>query len=129
MKQILAAEGAKVIQFRGRQVQASFTRRDLLDFELWHSDECRLDVDRTDNDGIGQFALVFEGAKAWASWAISRDNGKVLVWDCVTMADLGRFDCMQQALAALPGQAADPAPMMAAQIISFRDAVARRLAS
>jgi len=129
MKQILAAEGAKVIQFRGRQVEARFTRRDLLDFELWRSGECRVEVDRTENDGVAQFAMVYEGENSWASWAISREDRKVLVWDCISLADVGRFDCMHHALAALPGQEADPAPTMPAQIISFRDAVARRLAS
>ena len=54
MKQILAAGGAKVIQFRGRQVEARFTPRDLLDFELWGSGNCRVEIDRTDNVHHGQ---------------------------------------------------------------------------
>jgi hypothetical protein len=44
------------------------------------------------------------------------------------LSDLGRFDCMHQALAALRGQGADPVPAKAAQVISFRDALARRAA-
>jgi hypothetical protein len=128
MHQICAAQGAKVIQFRGRQVEARFTARDLLEFEHWRAGERRLEVDGSENDGLGQFAIVYDGEQPWASWAITRENGKVLVWDCVRLSDLGRFECMHQALAALPGQSRDPAPAIAAQVISFRDALARRAA-
>jgi hypothetical protein len=129
LQQMRADGGAQVIQFRGRQVEARFTARDLLEFERWRAGERRIEVDGCENDGPGQFAMVYDGEQSWASWAIARENGKVLVWDCVTLSDLGRFECMHQALAALLGHAdEEPAPAMMAQIISLRDALARRAA-
>src|SRR3954452_24073009 len=99
-----AAEGsAKVIQFRGGQAEGiGFTPVDLLSLRLWDKGDRRLELDPPGGASGGQFAMIFDADQPWASWAIGRENGKLLVWDCVSLADLGRFDTMRQALAALP---------------------------
>ncbi|GAC1342625.1 MAG: hypothetical protein NVSMB18_16970 [Acetobacteraceae bacterium] len=97
-------DSAKVIQFRGAQVTAGFTCRDLMEFARWPGRGRRVEVDEGAKcDSLGQFAMIHEGSDPWASWAISREGGQVRLWDCISLADLGVFTSVAAALAALPG--------------------------
>jgi hypothetical protein len=71
------------------------------------------------------FAQLYEGSAAWASWAIARQDGLLLVWDCVTLADIGRFGRMADALAALSGVGARVAEPMS-NVVSLALARQRR---
>jgi len=130
MARMSAAEGsANVIRFEGRQVTAGFTCRDLMDLQNWDDGGCRLEVDPC-ADWTGQFAMIYQGEEPWASWAISREGGRILVWDCVTLADIGRFDGMRQALAAVPGGRPQvPVAAAPAEVIQFSTLLARRSAA
>lgn len=120
-----------VVRFESKRQQALFTWRDLLDLNAWDSSGRRVEVDRSEDlDGLGQFALVFRGNEPWATWAISREGARVLLWDCITLADIGRFDCMRQALAAIPNASAEAVPRAAsAEVIPFAALLARRSAA
>ena len=120
-----------VIQFVGKQEVAGFSVRDLLEFQQWDSGGRRFEVDPcVDRSGLGQFAMIYHGDDPWASWALSRDGASVLVWDCVTLADLGRFANVRDALAALPGGKPKPqAIRRPAEVISFSAFQARRPAA
>ncbi|MBV8915376.1 MAG: hypothetical protein JOZ05_20345 [Acetobacteraceae bacterium] len=130
MTAMLAAEGsANVIRFQGRQETVGFTSRDLMDLQSWESDGCRLEVQPV-ADRVGQLAMIYQGEAPWASWALSREGSRILLWDCVSLADLGRFDCIRHALAAVPGgtpaQVEEP---QSAEVIPFSRLLARRSAA
>ena len=66
------------------------------------------------------FALIYRGEEPWAAWAVGRDGDRLLVWNCVTHVDIGRFDTMTEALAAL-GERPCAAPKLAeTNVIPFR---------
>ena len=131
MSAFLAARGsAEVIKFTGRQVRAGFTCRDLMELTEWDGAGRRIEVDPHTTE-LGQFALIYEGAQPWASWAISREGAQILLWDCITLVDIGRFACIGEALAAVPGGTAEPASKKpeGAAVIPFRAPLARRPAA
>ena len=101
-----------------------FTARDRITLEAWQRDAERHGYSRvliepgapgTRPDG-GSYALVYRSGWAWAAWGLARRDDTVLVWDCGSGADFGRFPTVQQALAALPSA-------------GYRQAVSRRAAS
>ncbi len=96
---------AVVIPFRGARGAAGLTGRDRLELLQWAARGCRVEIE----DAL---AMIYRGDEPWAAWAIGRDGERLLVWNCVTHADIGRFDTMPEALAALkagPGAAPKPA--------------------
>ncbi len=100
---------ARVIRLPPRAARPGFTRRDLAELEGWARGERSFTLEEGE---AGPFAMLYPRAMPWAAWGVARQDsggadGSVLVWDCVTLADLGRFACMQEALAAMPGAAAD----------------------
>lgn len=117
---------SNVIRFEGRQVPAGFTCRDLMDLQRWDG-EGRLEVDPV-ADRTGQYAMIYRGEEPWASWAITREGGRILVWDCVSLADIGRFNSMREALAAVPGSSGRHLPAPGATVIPFSALLARRSA-
>lgn len=95
------------------QAGQGFTPRDRLDLQLWaQARHRRVEFHAYDD---GQFALLYGSAEPWASWAVARQNGLVLVWDSVTLFDIGQFGSMERALAALPAAMAP----VAANVIPF----------
>jgi hypothetical protein len=121
---------SNVIRFEGRQATVGFTCRDLMEIQEWDGGDRRIEVDPS-VDSNGQFAMIYEGEAPWASWAISRQGSRILVWDCVTLADVGWFGGMRQALAAVPGgpTAPEPTAKPQAEVIPFRPFLARRSAA
>jgi hypothetical protein len=107
-----------VIRLPVRAAVPGFTSRDLMDLQHWHCAGRRLEIDKL-VEGIGQYAMIYRDDEPWASWAIAREAGRILVWDCISLADLGRFDCMQDALAAVPGANRAAKQPVSAQIIPF----------
>lgn len=91
---------ASPVDGRGPAVSlAEFTARDRGDLEEWmaagrHVSMCVCE--------FGVFAMLYRGGAPWAAWGVVRQERTVLVWDCVTLADIGRFPSMFDALAALP---------------------------
>ena len=65
---------------------------------------------------MGCFAMVYRAGASWASWGVARQGRSGLLWDCVTLADIGRFPSMIDALAALP---IDEMPVPVQNIIHF----------
>lgn len=106
-----------------RHTQASFTRRDREDLEEWSSSDHRVSICTSE---MGMFAMVYEAGRTWASWGVVRQGRVVLLWDCVTLADIGRFSNMIDALTAIP---VDESPAPVANIIHFAAARARSVSS
>ena len=78
---------------------AEFTARDRGDLEEWMATDRRVSMCACE---FGVFAMLYRGGASWAAWGVVRQERTVLVWDCVTLADIGRFPSMFDALAALP---------------------------
>ncbi|MGI4798153.1 MAG: hypothetical protein ACRYF2_18700 [Janthinobacterium lividum] len=78
---------------------AEFTARDRSDLEAWMAADRRVSMCASE---FGVFAMLYRGGAPWAAWGVVRQERTVLVWDCVTLADIGRFPSMFDALAALP---------------------------
>ncbi len=92
---------AQVIRFQPRPAPG-FTSPDLIELSNWGGPGQRVEIDQA-GEPLGQFAMLFRGGAPWASWAISREGAMILAWDCVSLADIGRFETMRAALQALPG--------------------------
>ena len=90
----------EIAWFVRRCDEPGFTARDRLELDRWMSGGCRtvvLDDDPSD------YAMLYEGVTPWARWAVSRQDGRLVMWDCVTFADIGRFSSMVDALATISG--------------------------
>ena len=128
----VAMQGASnVIHFARKRQQALFTCRDLLELNEWDSRGRRVEVDRCEDlSGLGQFAMIYGHDEPWASWAVSREGARILLWDCITLADVGRFETMRETLAAVPGPWAAPAAVAPeAEVIPFPASTGRRSAA
>ncbi len=99
--------------------QSDFTLRDREDLEDWSSVDHLVSICASD---LGPFAMVYEAGRPWASWGVVRQGRSVLLWDCVTLADIGRFPNMFDALAAIP---VDEFPTPVANVIQFAAARVR----
>ncbi len=96
-----------VIAFVRRAGSNAFTPRDLAELTRWAGEERRFALHE---DGSDMFALLYSGAAPWASWGVAREGDAVLLWNCVSLADVGCFRSMVEALAVLPGLPS-PAPL------------------
>ena len=103
--------------------QTGFTLRDREDLEEWSSIHHRVSICTSD---MGSFAMVYEAGRPWASWGVVRQGRSVLLWECVTLADIGSFPSMIDALAAVP---VDEFPSPVANVIQFAVARARTAGS
>ena len=83
-----------VIAFSIRQPAAGFSRLDRDELESWASSGRRVEYEDA-WDAANQFALIYRGGEPWSSWAVTRESTEILVWDCVTHHDLGRFATIQ----------------------------------
>ena len=79
--------------------QTAFTLRDRADLDDWSSADIRISICSSDT---GPFAMLYRAGQSWASWGVVRQGRSVLLWDCITLADIGRFPSMIDALAAVP---------------------------
>ena len=84
---------------RSTMPRAEFTARDRSDLDEWMAADRRVSICACE---FGAFAMLYRGRAPWAAWGVVRQDRMVLVWDCVTLADIGRFPSMFDALAALP---------------------------
>lgn len=50
----------------------------------------------------GGYVLIYAPQRDWARWGIARSGAQLVVWNCGTGADLGRFPTMLEALESLP---------------------------
>lgn len=89
--------GAQVVNLCHYRAGIGFTSRDLAELESWETKDRSATLCHGET---GPFAMLYDGA-LWASFAVVRQGGELLVWDCVTFADIGRFASMRDALAAL----------------------------
>ncbi len=123
MSALPIAGGGQII-WLGRRLEApGFTARDRAELVRWASDPDREVA--WENDPT-EFAMLYQGSVSWALWAVARQDGRLVVWDCVTFADIGHFDCMVDALAALCGSASGH-DAAASNVLSFVDARRRRI--
>lgn len=110
-----SAGSGQIVWLPQRLAQAGFTARDRTELVQWGLQYGR---DVVLDDDPAAFAMLYEGSTPWASWAVARQEGLLIVWDCVTFADIGRFGCMKDALATLSGHApGDDEPL--SNVISF----------
>lgn len=79
--------------------QASFTPRDRADLSDWSARGYRVAMCSSE---MGAFAMLYQDGAPWASWGLVRQGREILLWDCVTLADIGRYRSMAAALAAVP---------------------------
>lgn len=94
-----ASTGAgQVVWLAQRQARPGFSARDQLDLELWASDDRRMAIWEGE---VGSFAMLYMDDAPWASWAVAREGGALRVWNTITLADVGEFSCMTDALAAV----------------------------
>ena len=116
-----------IIPFRKPPVSSGFTQEDLRTFRRWDGGHYRVEIDEGEPcETLGQFAMIYEGASCWASWAVGREGGGLVVWDCVSLRTLGRFASLRAALAAIPGAPAQGGWPCMAEIIAFDAAGGRR---
>ncbi len=108
----------EVIWLTQRQVRAGFTARDLEDLAQWASQTRRLALWDSDT---GSFAMLYADRSPWASWAVTREDGMVRLWNSITLADVGRFPCMCDALAAIPSNT-ELAEVVSYNVLPFRAA-------
>lgn len=47
------------------------------------------------------YALIYERNDPWSRWGLAREHGRIVAWCSRTGADLGEWDTMAAALAAL----------------------------
>ena len=111
-----ASTGAgQVVWLAQRQERPGFSARDQLDLELWASDNRRMAIWEGE---VGSFAMLYMDDAPWASWAVAREGATVRVWNSITLADVGEFSCMTDALAAVACAPATEA-RVASNVISF----------
>jgi hypothetical protein len=113
---------AEVIWLPQRQAAPGFTARDRAELHRWESAGRRVVL--CDWETV-PFAMLHDGATPWASWAVAREEGAVLVWNCVSLEDLGRFDCMADALSAVLGAVEEEGWQAGSNVIPFAAARAR----
>lgn len=107
-----------------QQLQAAgFTLRDRKDLEDWSNADRYASFCASDT---GPFAMLYQAGKPYASWGVVRQGRSVELWDCVTLADIGKFSSMIDALAAVP---IDEFPEQVANIIYFAAARMRTAAA
>lgn len=61
-----------------------------------------------DDPQIGDFLAIYRTDEKWAAWGVARNGASLRVWRCGSGADLGVFDNIEAALAAI--LAASPTP-------------------
>ena len=116
------ANTGKIVSLGSREAVAGFTLRDRLELERWAGTGRRSAIS---DDGGVSLAMLYEGCHAWASWAVMRQGAELVLWNCVTFADIGRFSSMNEALAALPNNHAVPwAPL--ANVVALPQRSSRR---
>lgn len=79
--------------------RAEFTLRDRADLRDWSALGRRVSICSCE---MGTFAMLYQGELRWASWGVVRREHTVLLWNCVTLIDIGRFSSMVEALDAIP---------------------------
>lgn len=68
------------------------------------------DRDAGDALEVGNFLSVHRCGQAWSRWGFARAGRTIRAWCCLSGADIGQFDTLAEALAAvLEGSAAKPA--------------------
>ena len=95
----------QIVYLAPREAAAGFTPRDRLELERWAGQGRRSIIYQ---DEHVPFAMLYKGPEPWASWAVMRQGAELVLWNCVTFADVGRFRTMHDALAALPGTLGAP---------------------
>lgn len=119
---VLAPRRPEVVWLAQPPTPPGFTARDLAELERWASAERRVALCSGESSA---FAMLYVGPTPWASWAVTRQDGAVLVWNCVSLADLGRFACMAAALAAVAGAGLEEGWDADANVIPFAAAAFR----
>jgi hypothetical protein len=72
--------------------------------------------DRVETDaGTVDFVLVYGADSPWARWGLARRGGAVTLWRCSDGDDLGVFETMAEALAALERHASVQRPIKVAR--------------
>jgi len=56
------------------------------------------DRDPGDATEVGNFLSVYRSGQAWSRWGFARHGHVVRAWCCLTLADVGEFSCMAEAL-------------------------------
>ena len=79
----------------------TFTLRDRAELGAWSGVGRRAVIISCD---IGAFAMLYELGRSWASWGIVRQPRGILLWNCVSHADVDRFDTVADALETIEGR-------------------------
>lgn len=104
-----------VIPFTGKLSRFGLSLRDRMEIALWQSRLCRLGYDRvvihernqSDPPELESFLSIYREGEAFAQWGLARRGDSVLAWHSVTGADVGCFDSVDEAFAALFPQVPD----------------------
>jgi hypothetical protein len=66
------------------------------------------ELDNGDAVGVGNFLSVYRRGEAWSRWGFARKDATIRAWCCLTGADVGEFETLGAALAAvLHGRSGD----------------------
>ena len=79
--------------------------RDRAELGRWAARDRRLIFCPTET---GEFSLIYNGPQPWASWGVTRQDGQIVVWDCITFADLCQAPTVTRALRAVEGGPVGP---------------------
>lgn len=117
------AMAANVVRLAVRPAPGGFSPFDMNELRRWERGERRVTLCEADT---GRFAMLHDVSQVWASWAVIRQGHELLLWDCVSFADVGRFATMADALAAIPEESGMPEFMPAPNVIRFEPFLQRR---
>ena len=101
---------------------SGFTRRDRADLDEWSNAGHQVSICSSE---LGTFATLHEAGQPWSSWGVVRQGRSVLLWDCVSLADIGSFPSMIDALAAVPTDDLAAPIVPVANVIQFSAGRAR----
>ena len=81
-------------------VPPSFTIRDRRELDMWSGVGRRAVIISCE---IGNFAMLYDHGNSWASWGVVRQPRGILLWNCVSHADVDRFESVFDAIGTIDG--------------------------
>ncbi|MBV9538844.1 MAG: hypothetical protein JOY70_07935 [Acidisphaera sp.] len=97
---------AEIIPFPARPRGRRLSRFDRAEASEWaarigRDRPIRIAICEEPDPEIGDFVLVYDGGRDWASWGVSRDGGRFSAWQAAGPGVIGRFASMTEALEAI----------------------------
>lgn len=104
------ASNVVVLFPRARDAGNRFGLRDRAELLAWAEQArafgiCRVSLEKADPpegpEGVGDFALIYDGSSEWARWAIAPERGRYLLWSPNGGHTIGHLPSLGAALAAI----------------------------